>query len=153
MTGKYFEDLAVGQKFKSGTYEVTAEAIKAFAAQFDPQPFHLDEEAAKATHFKGLAASGWHTAAIVMRLLVTSELKLAGGTIGGGAEDLRWPRAVRPGDILSLEVEVIEKRRSRSRPELGIVKVRLTTVNQANEVVQLSTPALMVPTRNPAGTD
>ena len=153
MTERFFEDFEVGQKFHSGAYEVTAEAIKAFAEQFDPQPFHLDEEAAKKSHFKGLAASGWHTAAIVMRLLVTSDLKIAGGTIGGGAEDLRWPRAVRPGDGLRLEAEVMEKRRSRSRPDLGIVKVRLTTVNQANEPVQISTPALMVPTRNPAGTD
>ena len=153
MTERFFEDFEVGQKFHSGAYEVTAEAIKAFAEQFDPQPFHLDEEAAKKSHFKGLAASGWHTAAIVMRLLVTSDLKIAGGTIGGGAEDLRWPRAVRPGDVLRLEADVMEKRRSRSRPDLGIVKVRLTTVNQANQPVQISTPALMVPTRNPAGTD
>ena len=148
-TARYFEDLEVGQKFRSGAMEVTAEAIKAFAAEFDPQPFHLDEEAARGSLFKGLAASGWHTAAIVMRLLVESDLKLVGGTIGGGVEELRWPRPVRPGDVLRLEIEVVETRRSRTRPELGIVKVRLTALNQADQPVQISTPALMVPTRHP----
>ena len=146
----YFEDFAIGQMYQSKTYEVTAERIKAFAAEFDPQPFHLDEEAAKHTFFQGLAASGWHTAAIAMKLLVESDIKIAGGTIGGGAEDLRWPRPVRPGDVLQLHAEVLETRRSRTRPELGIVKVRLTMKNQAGEPVQISTPALMVPTRTPA---
>jgi acyl dehydratase len=151
MTGRYFEDFEVGQTFQSRTYEITAEKIKAFAREFDPQPFHVDEEAAKGTFFKWLAASGWHTASIAMKLLVEGDIKIAGGTIGGGAEDLRWPQPVRPGDVLRLEGEVLEMRRSRSRPELGIVKVRLTLRNQANEPVQISTPALMVPTRNPAG--
>jgi acyl dehydratase len=148
MTERFYEDFEVGQKYHSGTYEVTAERIKAFAAEFDPQPFHLDEEAAKATLFKGLAASGWHTAAIVMKLLVASDLHVAGGSIGGGVEDLRWPRPVRPGDVLHLEIEVVETRRSRSRPELGVVKLRLTAMNQAGEPVQISTPVLMVPTRS-----
>lgn len=151
MTGRYFEDFAVGQTFQSRTYEITAEKIKAFASEFDPQPFHVDEEAAKGTFFKGLAASGWHTASIAMKLLVESDIKIAGGAIGGGVEDLRWPQPVRPGDVLRLQGEVLEMRRSRSRPELGIVKVRLTLRNQANQPVQISTPALMVPTRNPAG--
>src|SRR4051812_36140914 len=149
---RYFEDFAVGQTYQSKTYEVTAERIKAFAAQFDPQPFHLDEEAAKETFFKGLAASGWHTAAIMMRLLVESDLHIVGGTIGGGVEDLRWPRPVRPGDVVRMEAEVVDTRRSRTRPELGIVKVRLTLLNQHNQPVQISTPALMVPTRDPAAT-
>ena len=144
MTARFFEDLEVGQKFHSGTIEVTAERIKSFAAEFDPQPFHLDEEAAKLTFFGGLAASGWHTAALTMRLLMDSDLKPAGGTIGAGGEDLRWPRAVRPGDVLHLEAEVIDRRPSRSRPDLGIVKLRLTTLNQRGETVQISTPALMV---------
>lgn len=144
---RYYEDLAVGQKFRSGSMEITTEAIKAFAGNFDPQPFHLDEAAAQDSLFKGLAASGWHTAAVVMRLLVLSDLRLAGGTIGGGVGELRWPRPVRPGDVLRVEGEVIEMRRSRTRPELGIVTVRLTALNQANEPVQISTPALMVPTR------
>ncbi|HEY4186440.1 MAG TPA: MaoC family dehydratase [Polyangia bacterium] len=149
MTERYFEDLAVGQKFHSGTIEITAERIKSFAAEFDPQPFHLDEEKAKDSLFKGLAASGWHTAAVTMRLLVDSDLKLAGGTIGAGGEELRWPRPTRPGDVLRLEAEVLDTRPSRSRPELGIVKVRLTTLNQRGEPVQISIPALMV-RRRPA---
>jgi acyl dehydratase len=146
---RFFEDLEVGQKFRSGTIEVTAERIKSFAAEFDPQPFHLDEEAAQESLFAGLAASGWHTASLTMRLLVDSDLKLAGGTIGAGGEDLRWPRPVRPGDLLRIEAEVIDLRPSRSRPGLGIVKIRLTTFNQRGEPVQLSTPALMVRRRPP----
>jgi acyl dehydratase len=141
---RFFEDFAVGQKFRSGTVAVTVEAIKAFAAQFDPQPFHLDEEAARASVFGGLAASGWHTAAMGMRLMVESDLHPAGGNIGAGVEDIRWPRPVRPGDVLHVEGEVIETRASRSRPELGIVRIRATTYNQAGEPVQVSTPVLMV---------
>ena len=148
-TGRYYEDLQVGQRFRTPTFEMTSQAIKEFAAQFDPQPFHLDEVAAQSSIFKGLAASGWHTAAVVMKLLVESDLKLVGGTIGGGVGELRWPRPVRPGDVLRVEGEILEMRRSRTRPELGIVTVRLTALNQADEAVQISTPALMVPTRNP----
>jgi acyl dehydratase len=141
---RFFEDFAVGQRFRSGTIEITAERIKSFAAEFDPQPFHLDEDAARESLFGGLAASGWHTAAVTMRLLVDSDLKPAGGTIGAGGEDLRWPRPVRPGDVLRIEAEVTEMRASRSRPELGIVKIRLTTFNQRGEPVQISSPVLMV---------
>jgi acyl dehydratase len=141
---RFFEDFAVGQKFRSGTATISAEDIKAFAAQFDPQPFHLDDEAARRTFFGGLAASGWHTASVGMRLLVNSDLHPAGGTIGAGVEDIRWPRPVRPGDVLHAEGEVIETRASRSRPELGIVKLRATIYNQAGEPVQQSTPVLMV---------
>ena len=148
MVQHYLEDFVVGQTFGSGRLVVDKERIKSFAAEFDPQPFHLDEKAALDTIFRGLAASGWHTAAIVMKLLVESELHIAGGTIGGGVEGLRWPQPVRPGDILHLEAEVMETRRSRTRPELGIVKVRLTAMNQAGEPVQISTPVLMVPTRS-----
>jgi acyl dehydratase len=140
----YYEDLEVGQTFHSGTYEMTAEKIKAFAAEWDPQPFHLDEEKAKDSLFQGLAASGWHTAAATMRLMVDSDLKLAGGSIGAGGEELRWPRPTRPGDVLKLEIEILEKRESRSRADLGIVKTRLTTTNQREEVVQVSRPTLMV---------
>jgi len=140
----YYEDLAVGQRYHSGTYEMTAEKIKAFAAEWDPQPFHLDEEKAKDSLFQGLAASGWHTAAATMRLMVDSDLKLAGGSIGAGGEELRWPRPTRPGDVLKLEIEILETRESRSRPDLGIVKTRLTTTNQRDEVVQVSRPTLMV---------
>ena len=144
----YFEDLAVGQTYRSTeTVTITAERIKSFAAEFDPQPFHLDEAAAKTTFFQGLAASGWHTASVTMRLLVKSDLRPVGGTIGAGGDTLKWPRATRPGDVLRLEIEVIEARPSQSRPELGVVKLRLTTYNQKDEVVQIATPVLMVPRR------
>jgi acyl dehydratase len=148
---RFFEEFAVGQKFRSGTATVTAQGIKAFAADFDPQVFHLDEEAAKNTLFAGLAASGWHTAAIAMRLFVESDLQPAGGTIGAGVEDLRWPKPVRPGDVLHVEGEVTDARASRSRPDLGIVKLRATAFNQLNEPVQIWTPVLMVRRRPPGG--
>src|SRR5262249_10293136 len=141
---RFFEDFAVGQTFRSATTTVTAEAIKAFAAQFDPQPFHLGEDDARRSFFGSLAASGWHTAAMVMRMIVESDLRPAGGTIGAGVEDLRWPRPVRPGDVLHVEGEVLDVRPSRSRPELGVVKIRATTLNQKGEPVQISTPVLMV---------
>jgi acyl dehydratase len=147
---RYFEDFKIGDKFHSGTATVTAERIKSFAAEFDPQPFHLDEAAASSSLFRGLAASGWHTAAVTMRLLVDSDLEPAGGTIGAGGEELRWPRPVRPGDVLRLEGEILEMRPSRSRPELGIVKIRCTTLNQNGEPVQISTPVLMVRRRTAA---
>jgi len=144
MAERFFEDFDVGQRFRSATATVTAEQIKSFAAAFDPQPFHLDEAAAGESLFAGLAASGWHTAAIVMRLIVESDLRPAGGTIGAGVEEIRWPRPVRPGDVLHVEGEVLELRASRSRPELGIVKIRATAFNRAGEPVQISTPVLMV---------
>jgi len=146
---RFFEDFTVGLRFRSGTANVTAEGIKSFAAEFDPQAFHLDENAAERSLFAGLAASGWHTAAICMRLFVESDLQPAGGTIGAGVEELRWPKAVRPGDVLRVEGEVTDVRASRSRPELGIVKLRATAYNQRNEPVQIWTPVLMV-RRRPA---
>jgi len=147
MNELYFEDLAVGRRFGSGRIGVDADAIKSFAAQFDPQPFHLDEAAASATRFKGLAASGWHTAALTMRLLVEGEFKPAGGILGAGFEQLSWPRPVRPGDELRVESEVIELRPSKSQPGLGLAKVRVTTFNQHNEPVQIFTAILLVPKR------
>jgi acyl dehydratase len=111
----YLEDLRVGQKFSSGTYVMEAERIKEFAAEFDPQPFHLDERAAQASIFKGLAASGWHTAAVAMRLLVTGGLPFANGIVGLGGE-IAWPRPTRPGDILHVESEIVEITPSRSKP-------------------------------------
>jgi acyl dehydratase len=143
---RYFEDLAVGQKFASPTLSVDADAITAFAAQFDPQPFHLDDEAARHTFFEGLAASGWHTAALTMRLCVASDFRSAGGILGIGGE-LNWLKPVRPGDALRVEIEIIETRVSRSRPGQGIVKVRLTTLNQDDEPVQIFTPTLFVDRR------
>ena len=143
---QYFEDFAVGQKFASDRRAVSAAEIKEFAASYDPQPFHLDETAAKETSFAGLAASGWHTAALTMRLIVGSEFRPAGGILGFGGE-LIWARPVRPGDELHVECEILETRLSQSRPGQGIVKLRVTTLNQDGEVVQTFTPALLVPLR------
>jgi acyl dehydratase len=146
----FFEDLAVGQKFQSGTVTIELDEIKAFAGQFDPQPFHLDAAAAAGSFFGGLVASGWHTAALTMRLIVTSELKISGGSIGMGVDQIRWPRPVWPGDTLRVESEVIELRPSRSNPERGIVKMRSTTLNQNGETVMEQTANLIVP-RKAAG--
>jgi acyl dehydratase len=147
MTPAYLEDLAVGQKFGSGTAVVERESIKSFAGEFDPQPFHLDEAAASASMFGGLAASGWHTAALTMRLIVDGDFKPANGIIGAGIEELRWPRPVRPGDLLRVESEILEIRPSRSRPEIGLVKVRNTTLNQNGEPVQIFVANMLVPRR------
>jgi acyl dehydratase len=144
-TKLYLEDFAVGQVFRSGSLRVTEADIKAFAQQFDPQPFHLDDAAAKATLFGGLAASGWHTAALTMRLLVDGGAPIAGGIIGAGTDELRWPRPVRPGDELRAESEVLEIRPSRSRPTQGMVKMRTTTLNQNGEPVQIFVANLVVP--------
>jgi acyl dehydratase len=135
LSGHYLEDFAVGQTFGSGRLRVDKEQIFAFAAEFDPQPFHLDEAAARHSIFGGLAASGWHTAALTMRLLLDSDLKPAGGLIGAGLDECRWPRPVRPGDELRIECEVIEVRPSKSRPEQGLMKLRTTTLNQDGEAV------------------
>ncbi len=144
----WFEDLAPGRVYRTVSAPLEAEAIKTFAAQWDPQPFHLDE-AAGAAHplFRGLAASGWHTACLSMRLIVTGPFRIAGGQVGAGMDELRWPIPSRPGDQLRVETEVLECRASRSRPEIGLVKVRHTTFNQRNEVAQVCTPTLVVPRR------
>ena len=144
MSEIFFDDLAPGQVFTSGPLSVTAEEIRQFAAQFDPQPFHLDETTAQNIFFRGLAASGWHTAALTMRLLVGSEFKPAGGLIGAGLEDLNWPRPVRPGDKLHIEVEILEVRPSRSRPHQGIAKIRTTTLNQHGKAVQIYVANIVV---------
>jgi acyl dehydratase len=147
MTKRYLEDFAVGQRFGSGRARIDAARIKSFAAEFDPQPFHLDEAAARGTIFQGLAASGWHTAALTMRLLVESELRPAGGIVGAGFDEFRWPRPVRPGDELRVESEILEVRPSRSRPGQGMIKVRTTTLNQNDEEVQVHVGNLVVPRR------
>ena len=149
MTEHYLEDFAPGQTYTSGRLRIEAEQIKAFAAEFDPQPFHLDAEAARASLFGGLAASGWHTAALTMRLLVDGELRPAGGIVGAGFDEFRWPRPVRPGDELHVESEVLEVRPSKTRPEQGMIKVRTTTLNQNDEAVQISVGNLVV-RRRPA---
>jgi acyl dehydratase len=141
--GLYMDDLQVGQRFTSGSYVIEEAQIKAFAAAFDPQPFHLDESAAQASIFKGLAASGWHTAAIAMRLLVDGGLPFAHGIVGLGGE-IAWPRPTRPGDTLRVESEVVEIRPSRSKPQQGIVTVRSTMLNQGGEAVYLLTAKLLV---------
>jgi acyl dehydratase len=146
MIERYLEDFATGQVFGSARLRVEKEQITAFAAAFDPQPFHLDEATARDTFFHGLAASGWHTAALTMRLLVESELKPAGGIVGAGGE-VNWPRPVRPGDELRVESEVLDVRTSKSRPEQGLMKVRTTTLNQAGEPVQVLVSNLIVPRR------
>ncbi len=147
MTRQYLEDLSVGQKFGTGRSTVDAARIKSFAAEFDPQPFHLDEDAAEKSLLRGLAASGWHTAAMTMRLLVDGEFKPAGGILGAGFDQMQWPRPVRPGDELHAEGEIIEVRPSKSRPDLGLVKVRVTTLNQKDEPVQVFIANLLVPRR------
>ena len=142
----YLDDLVVGQRFSSGTYQIDAEQIVAFAREFDPQPFHLDQDAAKSTIFRGLAASGWHTAGITMRLTVQGGLPLAGGFIGAGGE-INWPTPTRPGDVLQVHSEILEIRPSRSKPDRGIVTFRSETRNQRGEVVQVFTGKLVVPKR------
>jgi acyl dehydratase len=148
MAGHYLEDLQVGQRFQSGTRSVDEEQIRTFAQQFDPQPFHLDAAAGKASLFGGLVASGWHTAALTMRLLVESGLPIAGGIIGAGAE-ITWPSPVRPGAELHVESEILEVRPSRSRPDRGIVTVRSETRDHVGEVVQVLVAKLVVPRRMP----
>ena len=143
----YLEDLRVGQRFTSGTYLMEADRIKAFAAEFDPQPFHLDEAAAEASVFRGLAASGWHTAAVAMRLLVTGGLPLANGSVGLGGE-IAWPRPTRPGDMLHVESEVVEIVPSRSKPNQGVVTVKSQMLNQRGEPVYVFTARILVFRRN-----
>ena len=146
----YLEDLAVGQKFTHGTVELTAVDIKEFARQYDPQPFHLDELAAEASLFGKLAASGWHTAALTMRLLVTGGPAFGWGAIGAGSE-VTWPRPAYVGDVLTLHGEIIEIAPSRSKPDRGIARVRLVTRNQRDEVVQDMVARVLVPRRCASG--
>ncbi len=142
-TGLYLEDLTVGRRFTSDTYRMEEDRIKAFAREFDPQPFHLDEAVAQASIFNGLAASGWHTAAVAMRLLVTGGLPLGNGIIGLGG-DLAWPKPTRPGDTLRVESEILEILPSRSRPNQAVVKVRNSTLNQNDEPVYVFTARILV---------
>jgi acyl dehydratase len=143
----YFDDLNVGQRFISGTHQIDDNEIISFAKQFDPQPFHLDAEAAKQTFFEGLVASGWHTAAITMRLLVQG-VPIAGGIVGAAGE-ISWPKPTRPGALLHVESEIVELRPSRSRPDRGMVTIRSETHNQFGEIVQMFTAKVVVPRRVP----
>ncbi len=149
----YLEDLAVGQHYTGGTASIDLAAIKAFAAAFDPQPFHLDEAAAKASVFGRLVASGWHTMALTMRLLVEGELRSLWGLVGLGADELRWPRPVFPDDVLSVEWEVLEVRRSSSKADRGTARLRVTTRNQRGEVVLTLITTILLPRRPPAAGD
>ena len=146
----YLDDLSVGDQFQSGEHAMDEAQITTFAAQFDPQPFHLDDAAARETLFGGLAASGWHTAAVTMRLQVTSGLPIAGGIIGAGGE-LSWPRPTRATDVLHVVSEVVQIQPSKSKPDRGMVTVRSETRNQHGDVLQLSTVRIVVPRRPAAG--
>jgi acyl dehydratase len=141
------EDLAVGERYAGGTATVDDAAIKAFAAAFDPQPFHLDEVAARASVFGRIVASGWHTVAVTMRLLVEGELRSLWGLVGLGADELRWPRPVIPGDTLSVEWEVLEVRPSSSKSDRGTARLRVTTRNQRGEIVLTMITTILVPRR------
>jgi len=144
----YFEDFAVGQIFApEETYTLTVDAIKAFAAEWDPQPFHLDEAAAEESFFHGLAASGWQTACIAMRLRVRN-LHVAGGMIGAGVDEIRWTQAVRPGDTLRISHEVLSVRRLASRPEYGVIKAETAVLNQHDEVVMRMKVNFLAPVRS-----
>lgn len=148
MATLYLEDFVPGQRFAGTTrIRIDEPRIKTFAAEFDPQLFHLDDRAASVSVFRSLAASGWHTAAVTMRLLVDSGLQPAGGIVGAGFDELRWPVPVRPGNELRVESEILEVRPSRSRPGQGVIKVRTNTLNQRDEIVQTSVGNLMVMTR------
>jgi len=140
----YLDDLHVGQRFTSGAHKLDEAQIKVFAAQFDPQPFHMDKRAAERSFFKGLAASGWHTAAITMRLNVESGPPLAGGFVGAGGE-VSWPAPTRPGDVLHVEREIVEVTPSRSRPDRGTIVLLSRTLNQRGDVVLIQKAKLVVP--------
>jgi len=146
----HLDDLAIGQKFVTSSVTLTLEGCKAFAAEFDPQPFHLDEAAARASVFGRLAASGWYTASLSMRLLVQGELTIAGGLIGLGGE-ITWPRPTYPGDTLRVETEVLSIRVSESKPDRGIVTARNVSLNQHGEPVQVMVVKMLVPRRLAAG--
>jgi acyl dehydratase len=148
---RYLDDLEVGQRFVSGTHTIDAKQIVTFAAEFDPQPFHLDEQAAVRSPFGGLAASGWHTAAITMRLLVDGGAPIAGGILGVGGE-IKWLRPTRPGDTLQVHTEVTEVTASKSRPDRGIVTLTSETRNQHGEPVQIFIARIMVPRRGQSST-
>jgi Acyl dehydratase len=143
MKERYFEDLKVGDRFKSETDKVSEEQIISFAREFDPQPFHLDRAVARQTMFKDFIASGWHTAAISMRLFVET-LNFAEGAIGLGVDEMRWPTAVKPNDVLQVETEIVDLRESRSKPSHGIIRIRNVTTNQRGEVVQTMSASALV---------
>jgi acyl dehydratase len=142
----YFDDLALGQIFTAGPITMERDRIVSFATEFDPQPMHIDEVAASASPLGGLIASGWHTAAVTMRLLIDGACpRLANGAVGAGVEALTWPLPVRPGDVLSAQSEIVELRPSRSRPDRGLMKLRTITTRQDGATVLTVTATIMVP--------
>jgi acyl dehydratase len=147
MNERYFEDLPPGTRFQSDALQVNEKQLVEFAHKFDPQMFHLDRKTAERSIFKGLVASGWHTAAMTMRLFVQT-LNFAQGAIGLGVDELRWPCAVRPGDTLRVETEIVEARLSRSKPAHGVIRLRNITTNQRGEVVQSMYANALVPRRS-----
>ncbi|MBH9537798.1 MaoC family dehydratase [Novosphingopyxis sp. YJ-S2-01] len=151
---QFYEDLIVGSQRKFGRYEVTREEVLQFATAYDPQPFHLDDAAAAETYFGKLSASGWHTCAMTMRMMVDSWEDEAQASLGSpGIDELRWLRPVYPGDVLRVESELIEKRRSGSRPEMGITKTRQTTFNQKDEPVLSMIANGLIRVRDPEAND
>jgi acyl dehydratase len=148
---RYLEDIEPGERVEHGEVTVEAEDIVAFARRFDPQPFHLDPVAAEGTVFGGLAASGWHTAGLTMRLLVEADIGFAWGIVGRAIEQLEWPRPTRPGDTLRVASEVLDVVPSRSKPGIGIVRTLTETLNQRDEVVQRMVSAVVVPRRAEGG--
>ncbi|MBY6013602.1 MaoC family dehydratase [Qipengyuania gaetbuli] len=151
---KYYEDIAVGDARSFGHYEVTREEVMEFAGKYDPQPFHLDDDAAAATHFGRLSASGWHTCSMTMAMMVENMKSERSAGLGSpGVDQLRWKKPVYPGDTLRCETEVIEKRRSASRPEMGIFKSHIRTYNQHDELVLEMVSNGLIATRDPGGTD
>jgi acyl dehydratase len=144
---RYLEDFTVGETFESASWTIDSRQIKAFAAEFDPQPQHLDEEAAATGFFGGLVASGWHTAALTIKLVVSGELQVAGGLVGSGLDDFQWFRPVRPGDTLRVEYEVLEVRQSISRKDQGLVRLKVATLNQHGSPVLTLVVNLIVPRR------
>lgn len=148
MTERFLEDYEVGQVYGSGDHRVEPGRMTSFAEEFDPQPFHVSDTGAAGTIFGSMAASGWHTAAMTMKLLVGGELKPAGGIVGLGFEELRWPKPVRSGDVLRVESEILDARASRSQLDQGVIKVRVTTRNQSGEAVQIAVGTLLVRRRS-----
>jgi len=146
MSGRVVEDFPIDTRLQSVPIKVTEESIIEFARQFDPQPFHVDPATAQRTLFGGLAASGWHTAAISMRLFIQT-MNVPGGIIGMGVDELQWPNPVRPDDQLRLDMEIIDARLSKSRPGFGIIRIHNITRNQRDEIVQSFKTSAMLPTR------
>ncbi|MGA2392671.1 MAG: MaoC family dehydratase [Candidatus Lustribacter sp.] len=144
---RYLEDLKPGQAYESRRHTITQDEIVKFAREFDPQPFHTDPEAAKTSFFGKLIASGWHTAALTMKMLTEADIDIAGGIIGAGMEELRWPVPLVPGDTIHVRVEILDSRASKSRPAIGIVRARIQALREDGMAVQEMIASLIVPAK------